>query len=302
MAGRSARYGLACLLCVSLLLAGCQGLAGTGGESGDATGTRTVTPAPVPAPERASAGVSAAGLDAGALAESHRAVLSGTNYTLTLTERLVIDGDPRRVTTRRRQVVTGARAYLVTRTERTREFAPSNYAGVTGYWYDGTTEFVRYAPGAERRYAARDSAGTGLLADPTEHRTVAGMVRAFDTAEATPRRLPNGTVQVRAERLSRSNRIPEPGYFVSPRNATLRLAVSPGGFVRRYRVAYTATIAGTDRQVRVVRELAVTDVGRTAVAPPAWAGEARSEPESVSGRRGSADGRAGIAVTPPSTG
>lgn len=265
MNGLATRGGVVCLLGICLLLSGCQGLVAV--DEGSST-TPTVTPAPVP--ERTSAGVSADAVDADRLAESHRLVLSRTNFTLALRERLVIDGERRRVTTRRRQVAPGGRAYLVTRTERTADFAPSNYAGVTGYWYNGSTELVRYARDAPQRYAEVDDPGPGLLDDPTEHRTVGGMVGAFDTAALTSTRLSNGSYRVRADNLSQSTQIPELGYFVAPTNATLRLTVDRRGFVGSYRVAYTATIAGTDRRVRVVRELDVTRVGQTAVEPPAW--------------------------------
>ena len=270
---RTARCGQVCLLGVGLLLAGCQGFV----DEPATTETPTVTPAPVP--EQEPTGLSAGEVDAGPLAEGHRAALSRTNYTLTVTERLFIDGEPRRVTTRTRRVGRGGRAYLVTRTERTNRFAPSNYAGMTGYWYDGSTELIRYAADARRRYDRSDSPGNGLLDDPTEARTVAGTVRAFDTEATAPRQLADGSFHVRVEGLARPNRIPELGYFVSPRNGTLRLTVDQNGFVRWARLAYDATLAGTDRQVHVVRELTVTDVGETAVDPPGWAGRARSPAE-----------------------
>lgn len=254
-----------------MLLAGCQGLVGVD-ERADSTST--VTPAPVP--DQASEAVSADGVDAGRLAETHRQALARTNYTLTLEERLVIDGEPRRVTTRRRQVEAEGRAYRITRTERTEAFAPSNYAGIAGYWYNGSTELVRYPPSTGQRYKAVENPSQGLLNDPTEHRTIEGMVSAFDTKTGTRERLPNRSYLVRTNDMSQSARIPRLGYFVNPRNATFSLTVTPRGFVERYRVSYAATIAGTDRQVRVVRKLEVTRVGRTAVQPPAWAGAAQS--------------------------
>lgn len=266
-----ARYGVAFLLGGCLVFAGCQALMGADERSPE---TPTVTPASVP--ERTSVGVSTDGVDAARLAERHREVLTWTNYTLVLTERLVIDGEPRRITTRRRQVGPDARAYLVTRTERTDDFAPSNYAGIAGYWYDGSTELIRYSESTRQRYEAVEEPGLGLLDDPTEHRTIARMVRAFNTATATQQRFPNGSYRVRAGTLSGSTGIPELGYFVAPRNATLTLTVAPRGFVKRYRVAYTANIAGTDRQVRVVRELRVSRVGQTTVRPPPWAEAARA--------------------------
>lgn len=269
-----ARPAVVVLLGVCLLLAGCQGFTDPVDRSPE---TPTLTPAPVP--ERAGGSVSADGVDAGQLAERHRQSLSRTNYTLTLTERLVIDGEPRRVTTRRRLVAPDARAYLLTRTERTTDFAPSNYAGITGYWYNGSTELLEYARNTGPRYDAVDDPGPGLLDDPTEHRTIAGILRAFETTETTPRRLPDGSYRLRTDDLSASARLPELGYFVAPRNASLEATVHRRGFVQHYRVAYTATIAGSDRQVRVVRELRVTDTGRTTVTPPAWAGMARSASE-----------------------
>jgi len=265
------RYGAVWLLVICLLLAGCQGLVGVDERSSD---TPTVTPAVVP--DQASEAFSAEGVDAGRLAELHRQALVRTNYTLTLSERLVIDGDPRRVTTRRRQVGAEARAYGITRTERTENFAPSNYAGIEGYWYNGSTELIRYPRSAGQRYEEVENPSQGLLTDPTEHRTIEGMVSAFDTKAGTRERLPNGSYLVRTGELSRADRIPGLGYFVDPRNATLSLVVNPRGFVERYRVSYSATIAGTDRQVEVSRELKVTRVGRTAVRPPAWAGAGQS--------------------------
>jgi hypothetical protein len=219
--------------------------------------------------------VSTEGIDAARLAETHQQVLSGMNYTLTLRNRLVTDGEPRRVTTRRREVAPGAREYQFARSERTNSFAPSNYAGVAGYWYNGSSELVKYAREAGQQYTVSNDPGRGLLDDPTEHQTIAAMVRAFDTESVTPRRLSDGSYRLRVTELSRATGIPELGYFVAPRNATLELTVDELGYVERYRVAYTATIAGTDRQIRVIRQLTVSQVGQTQVAPPEWADRVR---------------------------
>lgn len=268
-----ARYGVVCLLGTCLLLGGCQGFVGAEEES---AGTPTVTAVPVPQDE--GSGVSSEGVNAARLAETHRQVLSGTNYTLTLQNRLIIDGDPRRVTTRSRRVASGAREYRITRTEQTSNFAPSNYAGVTGYWYNGSSELFRYARETSQRYTAVDKPGRGLLNDPTEHQTIAGMLRAFDTETVTPKRLSNGSYRLRVADLSRSTGIPELGYFVAPRNATLRMTVDRRGYVKSYRVAYAATIAGTDRQVLVIRRLTVSRVGQTQVTPPDWASRVQTVP------------------------
>lgn len=260
------RLTLAALLACCLVLAGCNAIGG--GEP-----TPSVTPAPVP--DTTPVGISDDGLNVDRLADAHRGALLATNYTMEIAERVVIDGRVRRVTTRRREVAQGARAYVIDRRERTVEFSPSNYAGATGYWYNGTVEFIRYSNGTTPAYARFERRTSGPLLDPTEHRTVAGLFAAFAVEGTVPTRRASGEYAVRSDALTAPEQIPGTVYIVAPRNGTLRAVVDERGIVRRYRVSYTGTLAGTERTARVIRETRLTAIGTTRVRPPAWVATAR---------------------------
>lgn len=254
------------LLACCLVLAGCNGLGGTDVEP-------TVTPVPVP--DTTPVGVTGDGIDVDRLADGHRAALSAANYSLEIEERVVIDGRVRRVTTRHREVSRNADAYAITRRERTVNFSPSNYAGATGYWYNGTVEYIRYDNGTTPQYARFEGSASGPLLDPTEHRTIAGLFAAFGVEGTAPTRAGNGSYTIRSETLTTPAQVPRTVYIVAPRNGTLRAVVGERGIVRRYRVTYTGTLAGTEQSASVVREIRVTGVGETRVRPPAWVAEAR---------------------------
>lgn len=246
------------------------GLAGCGSLVGESTPTLT----PVGSSTDGIPGLTSTGVDATALAESHEAVLSETNYTVSVRERISQNGTVRRNATRYREVAAGARRYALTRVQRTSGFPSSALAPSIAYWYDGTSVVTRIGNGSGARYDRYPTSPPGPLFDPTSHEGIAGIFGAFTLRQVETA---NGTIRLESTGFPRPQSAPTPSFVGTARNASLQALVSPRGYVESYRYEYEANATAVDGSVRVTRRVQFRDVGATAVSRPAWTARASRE-------------------------
>jgi len=255
MASRLAA-GVALVLLVSV--AGCNGFTGDAG---------TLTPVNASAGQDAT-GISDDGVDPGVLADTHDAVLSGTNYTVVVRERVVGDNRTLRTTTFRRYVAPGADRYRIERSYEFDGLRSTALAPRVDIWYDGEETLLRLGDVESRRYQRTPTAPPGPLPDPSSHRRTARVLGAFDL-QASP--APNGSgYRVTSTAARDADSIPTPIFVGRATNASVEATVTERGVVRDRRLAYTATLAERPGRARVVRTVRVRDVGSTTVQPPPW--------------------------------
>ncbi len=264
-------------LAVLLVLAGCGGTVGSGGD----TPTGTVTPAPVPdgeavdrgRPARLAPGLAADGVfDAGRLARAHADRLAGRSFTRVRTDTRRVNGSLRqRDETTLMYAAGGDRfRYRLNQTTRGSE-------GVE------RSEIDRYADGNRVLVASRDANGTeyevlaGPTGDPytpaqvfpgnaTGATSLARLLTLVDVT-VTDRRTVDGRRHYRVETPARQDIPPL-------RNISLVATVTESGLVRNYRLSYDVERGG--RQVRIVVTVAYDRLDRTTVEPPSWLPEARA--------------------------
>jgi hypothetical protein len=249
-----------CLLVVLVLLAGCNGLA-------DGSATPTLTPANASAGS-SDRGISASGVQPSALADTHDTVLSTTNYTLVVHERVLSANRTLRNTTFHREVARGGDRYSINRTHETSGIRSTTLAQRIDVWYDGEAALTRLGGRAEARYQRTPTSPPGPLPDPSSHWRIEDAVAAFEV-QVSERPNASGYRVVSTRDLD-ADSLATPTYVGQARNASLRALVADDGVVRYLRVSYDATYAGRPDQVRVVRSVRVSRIGATTVEAPPW--------------------------------
>jgi predicted small secreted protein len=291
------------LVCV-LVLAGCSGLSGQGadgdaGIEGDGTGAGvSVTPAPVPTvgrTEPSSSGLppgftSQGVTDVDALFAAHRSALdnttysvravvnathpNGTNYYRSAARARVTERDdgyyyssrfdhPNRSTNTlvRYESWSGGGTILTALTRRERATSGGNATA------DGEAAASRNT--TYRAIRSEYETNTGLYGLPRYGERIAAQLGAAesslrdrtDTAGPAYYALSLGSV--------RDLQGLADGRFRDPQAASGRILVSPQGFVREYRLRYTATTP-KGHTVRVTESITYSAVGRTTVTRPPW--------------------------------
>ena len=249
-----------CLFVALVLLAGCNGLSG-------GSGTPTLTPANASAGTD-ELGISASGVEPPVLADTHDAVLSTTNYTLVVRERILWENRTLRNTTFHRRVARGGDRYSINRTHETSGVPSTTLAQRIDVWYDGESALTRLGGTAEARYQRTPTSPPGPLPDPSSHWRIEDALAGFEVA-VSPRANASG-YHVVSTRDADAASLATPTYVGQARNASMRAFVSDRGVVQFLRVSYDATYAGRPERVRVVRSIRVSDLGTTTVEPPAW--------------------------------
>lgn len=256
------------VLAFALLAAGCSGLAAPETES-------PVTPAPVP-----SATPMAPSGDGPptAVADTHRAVLSTTNYTVRTEWHVVArDGDTRVRSRHVRRVEAGGRAYSGVYRSRTNAHPVyANNSRHVAYWTNGTAEALDYVEteSAPRLY-------TQIESGPASDLTTAGTIQRLlaGTDATVVERTESGRTVVGATETTRAYVVRKSPYVTDLSDLDLRIVVSSAGVVERWHVTYDARLTspfddGESVPVTVVRSGTVTDVGSTAVDRPDWVANA----------------------------
>jgi hypothetical protein len=273
------RSALPVLLALAIVLAGCNGLALGGGE----TPAPTVTPAPVPTDEptptpvpQLAPGLTGEGVvDAFALAEAHSSVLDNTSYTryVNSTVRYVNGTVYNQFTSRAQYAANDSRFY----TMQNGFGVAVRGSGGLSRWSNGERVIVAETRNNSTSYTVRRNVnGEPIppqeLSFGTNEEQIASIFSSVETRIAG-RMTRNGTTLYRVVATNVTNR----GAFgnamwQSPRNITLRALISSQGFVREYRLNYTATLDNST--VRVHRRVRYTALGNTTVERPPWYDEA----------------------------
>lgn len=243
-----------------LALACCLALAGCNGMGG-ANDKPTVTPAPVP-----TAATSDAVADT-TLATRHATVLSATNYTVVIHERITTGNRTLRVDRNRRKVARGAIAYSLVRERNLTAARTATVAPRVAYWYNGTLAVARtWATGETSYHVAPNT--TGPLVTPSERSFLARIAASSELSSGRDKGV------VRATRLRNPATAPHGSFVERPQNASVVLDLTDAGYVSEYRYAYEGSVEGLESPVRVVRRARFVNVGETAVRPPAWVARA----------------------------
>jgi hypothetical protein len=300
---------LVCLLalagCSGFSAGGSGSGSGAGPGIGNDAGSRvSVTPAPVPTVERTGTsgprlapGLAADGVaDPDALLAAHRSVLDDTTYTV----RAVVNATYPNGTTYYR---TAARARVTERDDGyhySSRFDRPNRSTNTLVRYESWSGGGTILTAATRRENATEDAtigrsgntttdrnatysqdrtyrairseyerNTGLYGLPRYGERITAQVGAAETVVRERADTVGSDPYILAIGSVRDLRALADGRFRDPRNATGRLLVDPQGFVREYRLRYTATTP-EGYTVRVAESISYSAVGRTAVKRPPW--------------------------------
>lgn len=257
------------VLFVALLaLAGCNGLSG-------GSGTPTLTPANASGGGE-QVGISAAGVEPPVLADTHDTVLSTTNYSLVVRERILLENRTLRNTTFHRRVARGGDRYSINRTHETSGVPSTTLAQRIDVWYDGEVALTRLGGTAEARYQRTPTSPPGPLPDPSSHWRIEDALAAFEV-QVTQRANASGYRVVSTRDVDAAS-LATPTYVGQARNASMRALVSDRGVVRFLRVSYDATYTGRPDRVRVVRSIRVSRVGTTTVEAPPWTAAVPEKP------------------------
>ncbi|MFB6171735.1 MAG: hypothetical protein ABEJ23_04325 [Haloarculaceae archaeon] len=264
------------VLVVLVVLAGCQGIAGRGGE------TPTLTPVPVPTmsptdrpPQTLAPGMTDAGVtDPDALAAAHAAALAGTpvTYHATYTERTA-GGRLRSRTVTAIRYGRGDR-YDYRRTD----VEPGRPDRHVDRWSTGERVLERQVVGANTTYRVlRGSDGDPLapgVALPVDRSRSGGIERVFRAVDTqvVGRTVENGTTYYRVQSTGMTT--PNP---TAVRNASLVARVDATGVVHRYRLTYTIDRGADAGRVQVTGTVRFTDIGTTTIERPAWTGRVENE-------------------------
>lgn len=253
------------LVALAVFAAGCSGALGGG------TPSATVTPAPVPSatatPTSPLPGVTDGRLaDPWALASAHRSALSGTSYTRTRVERLVVGNATRWTIASRTRVAPDGRAHTVIVPE-----GPARPPTVLS----GTTRIERYVGEsatwvAVRRHGERRVTRypQGFAISRPQLYPVLASVRVRVAGRERMRagvRYRLAGAGVRDEGLLRT----AAGHreAVEPR---LSATVTPRGVVRAYEFTYRVATPPSTAPRRFVHEFRIRKVGETSVSEPGW--------------------------------
>lgn len=250
------------------VLAGCPA-----GGSPDAAGdsVETVTPAPVPTTARPlPPGVTGDGVSTPTLVDAHVRRLGATSYTLSVRRRVTTANGTASVFERTRFVAAGAETYAgrYNRTVENPVVVLSTRA--VEYWTAGTGYATRHREQGRVVYAAWSTVGRPIR-DVDRSRRLARTLATFDlrvTGRTT------GAVVVSGRQPGSASTLTTPPFVTDPHNATLTARVTTDGLVTDWRYAYDGHVG--QREVRVVHDVQVTDVGTTTVVRPAWVDEVRN--------------------------
>jgi hypothetical protein len=303
----------ALVVCLAVVLAGCNAPLGPGATSSPApTTTPTATPAgttaptATPAPDPADVGLAADGVvNATALALAHDRRLTGTSYTL---GEVVVVRDPNgTVVVRNRRVVRAAPGGdrfdwngTAAVADDAPDWAAESFGGldaVLAFSNDSTT-FVQvtvdgrqersvYSGRNEQRYFLRT--GDGLTARSTVERTFSSVGTRVTAVDRE-----GGTVLYDLAASEDPHDLALVGYpNLTTEVQSLSATVERSGLVRSLVVRYT--VDTPDGRYTVRRALSVADVGTTTVDRPAWVGPADGNSSVARG----ADRHSGRAMTGP---
>lgn len=249
------------VLAVVCLLAGCGGLTDGGPPASD--GDR-FTPAPVASPPGPAApGVHAGGVDAETLVTAHSRSLVNRSYTVRETV------DPRNASAdryrsrTRRQAAAGGAPFLVETTYPDRAGSGLRAEAV---WYDGdrAVYWRAYGGSAGAELATTVRPAVDPLRRATLEALFAGLRRPTVEARGDGGAVVSGPVAAEAVRVG-------PAERRAATDASATASVAPSGRVERLALSFSVRVE--DEPVRVRYEYRLTDVGRTAVERPAWAGD-----------------------------
>lgn len=285
VAGTRAGAVAALALAVVLVLAGCNGVAGS-----ERTPTRSVTPAPVPTDATPQSRVTVPGIsprgveNASLLAAAHRERLSDVAFT-ERTVTTVRDGDAvlaRRTLVVRRGTDAFRLGYEVDGAPR--RDAGSSETVAAEVWSDGRTS-VRSATagdGSVRRHRL-PGGSYATFAEPG----ASPYARTLERASLRPvdRRVVDGTTRYA---FVAEDVVPRPGYGLSGTTptggASVRAVVAADGVVHRVTIAFPARYRS--RSVTVEHVFEYVDVGTTTAPRPSWYGEAVENGTPEPGARG----------------
>lgn len=282
-----ARAGVAALLALLVVLAGCSALPGQDGPPGttlsprqDATqtdgGPGTATPrygeTPTPTPGRILPGLSYGGVtDTDALVDAHRATLAGTSYTLNATR--TVRSPYGQVASEHVDAAFAAEPgrFRWTYQERDPDARPDLRFRA---WGNGSALHRDFDRGGRDQYddvtpgSGADLASSGLLlGEATQDETIYRHLSAFEITTVEPRRTMDGMrYRIRSRTVAAPAALNADGATVT--NASLVGLVDADGVVRRLTVEYDLERAEGVESRRY--DLRVLRVGTTTVERPDW--------------------------------
>ena len=272
-------------LCVILLvvLAGCSGIGGTAGDSGEQE-METVTPVPVPDadPERGrSTGIDGSGVsDPWSLAAAHSERIENRSYRLVSNQTVQYENGTLRSQYRTDLRLATNRTYFITvRTDGPEgPLLLGEPPAVSEFWADGET-YIRAFGEPDPRYNEFTPTNSGVgtwwfwastgsfdvLLTPSE--LIGETLSAVPTRVESTRSVDGGERYRVVEVGAPVAELPFPA--ASPaRNVSLVAEIDRSGLVRRLELEYSGRIDG-DRVV-VSRSIAYSDIGSTEVRRPPW--------------------------------
>ena len=272
-------------LCVILLvvLAGCSGIGGTAGDSGEQE-VETVTPVPVPDadPERGrSTGIDGSGVsDPWSLAAAHSERIENRSYRLVSNQTVQYENGTLRSQYRTDLRLATNRTYFITvRTDGPEgPLLLGEPPAVSEFWADGET-YIRAFGESDPRYNEFTPTNSGVgtwwfwastgsfdvLLTPSE--LIGETLSAVPTRVESTRSVDGGERYRVVEVGAPVAELPFPA--ASPaRNVSLVAEIDRSGLVRRLELEYSGRIDG-DRVV-VSRSIAYSDIGSTEVRRPPW--------------------------------
>jgi len=280
----------AALVAGLVLLAGCNGFAGT-----EAQTTAEVTPAPVPSTPGYPPGVNEDGVvDASLLASAHARTISNQSYTLRSIRTVRYTNG----TVRSRLAVSvrlaANRSYLVrarTQGEHAPTFLGRPPANAT-FWSNGSLYLRAYTSNGETTYnrftppdqfigtwrywiSAAAFGGSGNFARKTYEQTFAELDTSINRVESSDE---GSLFRVVGRGAGEPQFLPPEVSRV--RNLTVVSLVDSSGLVRSYQVRYDAVVDG--ERVRVRWSVDYSRVGSTRVERPSWYGQAVAQDDAVS--------------------
>lgn len=275
------RKAILVVLCVAVVLAGCNGFA----PGGDETTARTVTPAAVPTDEptptpvpQLAPGLTGRGVtDPFALGDAHAAALDDLFYTMheNFTVRYANGTAHNRGSTDARLAANDSR-YFVRQNASGLLFGGGSFIRVI--WSNGERVLVADTANDSTSYASpRDVEGESvppreaLVIDPTRRQQLYAYLGSVET-RVTGTETRNGTTLHRVESTGVTNPAAFEVQWTNPRGLSLVALVDSRGLVHEYQLDYTASLDGAP--VDIHRHVRYTNLRNTTVERPPWYDEA----------------------------
>lgn len=240
---------------VLAVLAGCGGLSTGGGEE-----TPTVTPAPVP-DQGSMDGVSADRIDGERIAHDHETILANASYTATESVRLQRDGNA--TVLARTHVQAAENGTLVRAEEGFTERNDGEPTTTVDVWWNGDRGAHRESFGEHQFYHDVPDLNLSRYVLLGE-----GYRDVFDAVQVMSVERGDDAVVITGA-FDDATVVPRTGALGAVENATISMRIRGDGLVERMAIGYDANYATHGRH-RVRYALSYTDVGATAVEPPAW--------------------------------